>query len=480
MTNLSHSTSLRTLAGLVCVALLSAPACRTTNYAEKTDETVDVPDAWDGVDLEGPELAGWCSNFDAPTLDKLVDRVFTDNLTMRNSWARLRQAKAAARQAAGARWPRASAEASVSRTPFPSLPEGVEVNELQYKLSAAASYEVDLWGRLANRHQAAKLDAAAARADAEAMAITLSSRVAELWVNLVYQRSLEDLLREQLETSRKFLKLTRLQFSKGSTNALDITQQQQQVESIEGRLETIEAQQKVLENQLAVLVGEPPQKEVTSTRAELPNLPPRPDPGIPGDLLEQRPDVQAAYLRLKAADKRTAAAAKAILPSISLSVSPFFQASSLASLFENLLLQGTAALSQTLFQGGAQLAEIEASEARAQAQLYNWGQTLLDAMEEVQSALVRETQQAKFIESLRDQLDTAEKSLRLARERYRNGAATYFRVLTALQSVQSAQQNLLDARRQQLGNRLTLCRALGGGGDWTEDLEPPSDDSSDS
>lgn len=461
--------ALLALAGVVTVTT----GCQTTKYSEKSDELVEMPDAYAGVEVDGEPMQGWCSDFNAPQLDTLVDRVFRDNMNMRSSWARLKQAEAAARQAGAGRWPMLNVDTSVSRQPFPSLPEGVDVNELQYSVSSAASFEVDLWGRLANQHQAAKLDARAARADAEAMAISLSARVADVWFNLVYQRALERLLEDQMETSRKFLKLTRLRFSRGSAGALDITQQEQQVESLRSRLAGVRATQRVLEHQLSVLVGEPPQNDVTGQRTELPELPARPGAGVPADLLQNRPDVRAAYLRLKAADKRTAAAAKAMLPGLSLRISPFFQAGELAKLFEDLLLQASAALSQPLFQGGRNLAQVDAAEARAEAQLYSWGNTVLQAMQDVQDALVQETQQQRVLESLQKQMATARKSLRLARDRYRNGAATYFRVLTALQSVQSVEQNVLDARRRQLSNRLSLCRALGGS--WTEDLKRPSE-----
>jgi NodT family efflux transporter outer membrane factor (OMF) lipoprotein len=462
------------LTGTLLVVLVVA-ACSGTKYADDTDEVVEMPDAYKETGVEGEPLDRWCSDFEAPQLASLVDRAFEGNMNLRQGWARLKQASAAARQAGAARWPTVTAEGSVRRVEQPSIP--VEIQNTQINASVGASYEVDLWGRMANLHQAAKFDRRAARADVEAMAMSLTTQIAENWFNLVHQRARVDLLESQYDISERFLELTLVRLARGTATALDVNQQRQQLQSLEGQLETARAQKETAKHQLAVLLGKTPQTDVTGDRRELPEVPERPGTGVPADLLQRRPDIRAEMLRLEAADKRTAAAVKSQYPSLRLSANVFSQASNLDQFFEEFFWDAMAAASQPLFDGGRRFAEIDSAESRAEAQLYAYGQAVLEALREVEDALALEEGQKGLIESLREQVDTSEQALQLARERYQRGAADYLRVLTSLQSLQSVEQSLLNARRQRLSHRVQLCRALGG--TWTEELEDPTREDSD-
>jgi len=457
----------------VIAAALLVAGCFGKRYAEKTDEVVDVPDSYgaEAPTVEGESLDRWCSDFDASQLENLVDRAYEENLDLRASWARLERASAAARQAGAGRWPSLTAEGSASRRPQPSLPENIDIDTTTLEVSLAASYEADLWGKMANRHWAAKLDRKAARAQVESMAMSLTSQIAEAWFNLVHQRAKKELLEQQIDISEQFLKSTATRLGHGQASALDVNQQRQQVETLRGQLATVEARIETAKHQLAVLVGDPPRDAVAAQRESLPELPDRPDAGVPADLLERRPDVRAAMYQLEAADQRTAAAVKEQLPSIRLSASLFYQAPTLDELFEDLFWQAMGTISQPLLDGGRRAAEIDRAKASAELRLYEYGATVLGALREVQDAMILETKQKEFVESLETQRESAAEIFRLARQRYARGAADYLRVLTALQSLQNAQQNLLDARRQQFSYRLQLCRALGG--TWTRELEPP-------
>jgi len=175
-------------------------------------------------------------------------------------------------------------------------------------------------------------------------------------------------------------------------------------------------------------------------------------------------------LQLKAADQRTAAAVKSQFPTLRLSSSLFFQAPNLDELFEDIFWEALAAASQPLFDGGRRHADVLQSEATARGALYEYGSAVLTALREVQDALVLESQQEKLLVSLRAQRNSARNVYRLARKRYARGATAYLRVLNALQSLQSTQQQLLNGRRQHLSYRVQLCRALGG--TWVESVQP--------
>ncbi|MFW6057996.1 MAG: efflux transporter outer membrane subunit [Persicimonas sp.] len=463
--------------------------CESTEYATKAEAVVEVPDADAGTVVEGPEVDQWCTDFDSTELENLVETSFEGNLGLRAAFARARQARAAAEGQKAVLWPWLNTDAGVTqqRTDIGSqfgadLPTGggaaqepdffsTEDSFTTYRGSVAASYEVDLWGKNRSRWNAAQLDADAARAQAEALAITLTSQIADNWLEVAYQRERIALLEAQIETSEKFYDLLVVRLSRGEATALDVTQQQQNLESLRGQLSLAVSAEAIARNALAVLVGKPPQKQLDIERRELPAVEALPSAGVPADLLERRPDLRAAMSRLRAADKRTEAAVAERLPSLQLSLNLSVQATELAELFDQLLYSLGASLSQPIFQGGRLTAQIEQSEAVAEEALYDYAQTLLTALQEVQDALIREQYQRDFVESLQSQLAASQRALRLAGDRYRLGAVDYLRVLDSIQALQRTQQNLLDAKRQQLSTRVGLCRALGG--TWTRDLHEP-------
>lgn len=457
-------------------AILLSSAC-AEKYAEKADEVVDVPDSFASTPVDAQKGQTWCTDFGDPQLASLVDQAYGENFTMLAGWARLRQAEAAADSADATLFPTIDAELSAGRerrpafgTPIgggPPVPEANEEN--QFRASSGVAYEIDLWGKLSATRKAAEFEYEATRADAESLAISISSNVAEAYFDVVAENEQIALIKEQLETSERFLQLTMLRLEQGSATALEVQQQRQQVESLNGQLAVSFARRDAAAYQLAALVGENPSSFEAPAAEELPDAP-IVTAGIPADLLEQRPDLRAARLRLEAADERSVATARDRLPSLRLSASVFLQAAEIGNLFDDVFYSLLGAASAPLLDGGRRRADTRAAEARAEAALYDYAGTLLTALSEVGSALVLQERQQEFVESLEKQNEAAESVLELARDRYRVGATSYLQVLTALQSYQSAQQSLISARRQQLSYGLQLCRAAGG--DWTQELEP--------
>jgi NodT family efflux transporter outer membrane factor (OMF) lipoprotein len=471
------------IAAVASLALVTM-SCHAEKKADEAEEIVEVPDSYGDVAVDGVATEQWCSDFGEPSLERLVERTWQDNLDLKAAWARLEQSEAVVRESQAPLWPQMSVSASFNRSKQfignIDTPPGVDLSSdgtNTFSVGAAASYEIDIWGKYRKRARAAALDRDAARAAAESLAVTLTSQVAEAWFDVVAQRERIALLEEQIEISEDYLELTKMRFERGLATGLDLTQQQQNLESLRGQLATAQSVLQTAEHRLAVLTGRAPGADVDIGSEQMPDMPVLPDPGVPADLIEQRPDVRAALLRLQAADQRTAAEVADMLPTLRLSANAQYQAEELANLFESLFYSLSAEASQSIFEGGRRRAQVDRSEAVAEEQLYSYGQTLLGAMREVRDALVLEQQQSRFIESLEKQVTAAELALSVARDRYRRGALSYLRVLTALQSLQQAERTLLDARRQQFSHRISLCRALGGS--WTRDLESSIDDSND-
>jgi NodT family efflux transporter outer membrane factor (OMF) lipoprotein len=463
--------SLLTTAAAAMTLVFAVTGCTSARYAERAETVVEIPDAWAETPVEALEKDGFCSDFGLPELDALYEDLWQDNLNLRAAFARHAQAEAIATSIGATRWPTADFQASASRARSPGPPPAGTMTDNRFSLTAAAAYELDLWGRLAANRKAASYDAAAMRADVEAMAISLTAELTDAYFDVLHQREKLALLDEQIATTEQFRELVMLRLSSGTATALDVNQQEQQLHALRAQRAGVEAQLATASQRMAVLVGQAPQTDRTGPATALPSLPAAPEAGLPASLLTRRPDLRAAMMRLEAADARIAVAAADRLPNFRLSASLFLQATSVTELIDDVFWSLTGNLIQPIFDGGRRKAELERTEAVAEERLYLYGQTLLQALFEVQSALVLEAQRQEVIDELAMQLERAELAIDLARERYRQGSLDYLRVLTTLQGLQQLQHSLLDARRLQLSHRVQLCRALGGG--WTQELEAP-------
>lgn len=132
--------------------------------------------------------------------------------------------------------------------------------------------------------------------------MTTAARVIETWLDLTHSRGQAALLEQQIAIAREYLALAQLQFGQGQGSALDVTQQQQQIESVHAALIQEQANLQLARHELAVLLGEAPQEFGYTPPERLPALPPLPDPGLPAALLQRRPDLRARMFRLRAAD----------------------------------------------------------------------------------------------------------------------------------------------------------------------------------
>ncbi len=454
---------------------LTLAACSPHRVTHNPAPPVPVPDSYGSASTGSPLPEEWWRDFDDAELNRLVELGIRDSLQLRAAWARLRQAQSLARQAASGKWPQLSFSASAARQKNRfqlAEPIGeVTTRTNQFSASVGAAYEVDLWKRIGSQAAGAVLDARAVRDDVESMAISMAAEISEAWFDLVLQRAQRKLLAQQLETNSTYLELVQLRFEQGLASALDVYQQQQQVVATRAQLSLVESAIAALGFRLSALLGKPPRSVRLGARDTLPDLPPIPGTGIPANLLERRPDVRAARRRVEAADYRVAVAVADRLPGLRLSGSTSLQDSNIAELIATPLWSIIASVTQPIFAGGRLEAEVERNRAVVEERLAQYGQVLIVAMTEVETALVQERQQIANIAALEEQVEIAQNALREARARYRQGLIDYLPVLTSLQALQRSELSLLQTRRQLISYRIQLCRALGG--TWTSRLAPP-------
>jgi len=414
----------------------------------------------------------WWLSFDDPSLDRLIAQALADNLTLKSAWARLDQVRALARKAGAELVPQLSGEVGGSSTR--SRLKAQTDSAQSYSLGLAASYEVDLWGRIGSISEAAELDAQASAEYLQTAALTLSSQVATTWFQLLEQRGQIEILKQQQQTNEQALELINLQFRTGQIGIADLLQQRQVVESRRGERALAAGRAQVLQNQLAVLLGVAPDLAPQIPSGDFGELSPLPTTGLQSDLLERRPDVRAAWLQLQSADQRVAAAVADRFPRLSLSGRASTTDEQIEDLFDNWLASLAANLLAPLIDGGRRRAEVERSQAVAAEAFHDYGQTVLDALAEVENALAQEQKQQEYLHSIGRQLELAEQATVRIRDRYLNGAEDYQRVLGALLSRQLLQRTQLSAQRELFVNRINLCRALAGGWEMSRANEQPS------
>ena len=462
----------KALALLWLLAALTLASCAPAKQAIQSP--VPLPESFSATGrAELPEK--WWLSFADPALDGFIERALAGNLSLKSTWDRLRQTEAIQRKAGAEHVPSLDAEASAFSSR--SRQNGATGTGRDFGLGLVAGYEIDLWGRIRAGRNAAILDTRASAEDLRAAALTLSAQVAGTWYQLVEQYGQLELLDRQVETNRKVLELVTLRFRTGQTGIADVLQQRQLVESNIGERTQVESRARVLENQLSILVGIPPGQLQPPPVTDLIQLPSLPATGIPAALVQSRPDVRSAWYGVLSADQSTAVAVADRFPRLSFAAGISTGGEHADQLFDNWLASLAANLAAPLVDGGLRKAEVDRSRAVTEERLHAYGQTVLEALGEVEDALAREARQHEYLLSLKRQLALAQSVIDRVRDHYLNGAENYQRVLDALLTYQQLQRNYLNGQRVLIQYRIDLCRALGGG--WQllpEDREPSPPD----
>ncbi len=347
---------------------------------------------------------------------------------------------------------------------------GSRNTDSNYSMSLTASYELDLWGKLRSARDAASYNAQASEYDVYTAAITLTSSVAQTWYQLIEQLGQIKLLDEQIKINEQVLELVESRFRRGQAAASDVLRQKALVESRRGDRILADNQVQVLKHQLSILLGQLPNELDANPPSELITLIQLPQTGLPADLIQRRPDVQSAYMAILAADRNLAEAIADQYPTIGISLSAGSSAEHIRDLFDNWFANLAANLVAPLIDGGERKAEIQRQKALASEALHTYHQAILNAINDVEDALVSEAHQAQYIDSLAKQLDLNQQAVSRIRDQYTKGGQDYLDVLDSLLDLQSTERELLSAHREMIQFRITLYRALSGS--WQMDQPP--------
>jgi len=401
----------------------------------------------------------WWTAFNDAQLNTLIDSALQSNLDLAATWQQFLSAKAIVAKETSDKWPQIGATAQSAI----NLPEPDFVGGENTQLGLSADYEIDLWGRIRSSVQAEKFRADGSLYDYQTAAISLSAEIASTWYQLVAAKKQLQITKDQISTNEDIIKLIRSRFVGGQIRAVDILRQAQLLESTKEQKIIFETNVALLENQLAVLLGKQPQINLVFETTALPTLPELPDAGMPLELIRRRPDIQQSYAQLLAADRDMASAVSSKYPRISVSGRGQLRSNSFQNLFENWAYTLAGNILAPLFYGGQLTAEVDRTQAIKQQRLLEYGQTTLEAFQEVENGMIQDLMQKQRVENIGRQLELAQKSNRQLRIEFLNGFSPYLDVLIGLDAEQQLRRDYVFAQRQLIQIRIALYRALAGG-----------------
>lgn len=409
-----------------------------------------------GPALEKTASGKYWHSFNDETLNVVVEETLANNLDIARAAARLSQLEAAARVSGAARLPflnltgRAGRERQISMF-------GSSHNDI-HSLSLAAGYEIDFWKKIKNTTDAAKLRAFASKQDLRALYISISAQAADLYYLMVEQRAQLTLTNEIISSYHDTLERIESRYREGLVPALDVYQARQNILAAQIRKPAFEKNLAIAAHGLSILGGRFPEKAEVAGLADLPDIDRDITAGIPAQLLSARPDVEAAFLRLKAKDADVAAAIAERFPSFNIMAAVTEPGISGSDLLWNVILEAV----QPLFDGGRRRAGVDIKKAEFDEELANYKQVLLRAVKEVEDALASRRTTLQRIELLTERIDVTGATLRLATDQYFEGLSDYLQVLTAQVIHFEVQSQLLSARKELISDHISLMRALGG------------------
>lgn len=431
---------------------------------DRTRPVVDLPAAWNESSPGRSALQrDWWREFQSAELAQLIDAAQAGSPTLAIAAERVQQAELLVRSAGATLFPSVGVGGGTGAQR--SDPSGDRARTSKSTdVSLGVSYEVDLWGRLAAGVQGAEAALAASRYDLETARLSLTTGVANAYFQVLALRMRLVIARENLRVAERVFKIVDARYRNGAASALDLSGQRITVLTQRATLEPLEVQERQTVTALAVLLGRTPQTLQVEARSFDGFAIPEVGAALPSELLVRRPDLASAEAQLAGADADVAAARAALLPSVSLSGSAGLASASLLSLANPATSLGlTASIAQTLFDGGRLRNQVALSESARRQLVESYRDAIYAALKEVEDALgnaVRHRGQEQAQLEIRDE---AQRSLRLAELRYREGADDLTRVLDAQRTLFSSLDQLAQLRLARLTAALDLYKALGGG-----------------
>lgn len=441
-------------------------------FKEATAPAPALPAGWKVAEPGGAtERGAWWHAFRDPQLDAFEEQAARANPGLGAAAARVKAARAALQGAEAQRWPVLGLRASASQargaglSSMPAVDEGTP-KTTAWSMGLGASYEADLFGGVESRIDAATAMAKGSQASYLSMLLILQADVAHAYFSLRTIDAEIVLLNANLGLRREIAQLVGKRFAAGDVTEVDMARSQTELALGSAEVEALFGERAKVEHALALLLGlSPAEFELApaplSLESPVPNVP----AGLPSALLERRPDIAAAQLRLQAATAQVGAARAALFPALTLTLEGGYSSSELERLFK--LGSGTwlasLVMSLPLIDGGRNGAVVQSAEAGLEGAVHEYRSTVLDAFAEVEDSLVSlKAVQEQAVHIERAAL-TAQRASALAEIRYRAGEDSYQQLIDAQRDLLTIQHRAIALRGQWRTATVRLIRCLGGG-----------------
>lgn len=404
----------------------------------------------------------WQEMFTDPQLQALIDLALTNNTDLQSAQWRVKEAEATLKSARLAYLPS-----------FNFAPQGTISSfdngaaSKTYSIPVTASWQIDIFGGLTNAKRKAKALYLQNREYQQAVRTQLIASVANLYYTLLMLDSQYEVTKETAAKWEESVRTMREMKAAGMTNEAGVAQYEGSYYGIVASLNDIEYSIRETENSLCSVLGEVPH-EIVRGRLDEQQLPDNLAVGVPVQMLSNRPDIRQAEYSLMQSFYATNAARSALYPSITLSGSAGWTNN--AGVITNpgkLLLSAAGSLLQPIFNANANRANLKIAKAQQEESKLAFQQALLNAGAEVNNALTQ-CQTARAKTDLRiKQIEAMERAVESTELLMQHSSTTYLEVLTAQQSLLSAQLSQIADQFDEIQGIVNLYQALGGGRDLT-------------
>ncbi len=481
----------RALLALAVVGVLGAAGCAVGPNYKAPDTT--MPASWPATApaAEGPapatqvgaktlaatyvtsgaaHLAGWWSSFHDPILDSLIVRSLKQNLSLQSALAAVRQARYQLNSTAANLGPFVTGNASYnhSRSSNNLSKEGGTKSEGDlFQSGFDATWQLDIFGGIRRSVEQYKALLQAAEDNRRAVMVTLVSEVASDYITLRGVQSQIAVADRNIVLQRQTVKLTQQQMQAGFNTGLDLANAQAQLATTESQLPPLKTQEQQLIYALGILLGQAPDSVASELIVPhpIPPTPPSVPIGLPGDLLLNRPDVRAAERQLAAATAGIGVAEADLYPKFVINGNIGFSAVDAAKWFDaNSLTWGIGpSVSWNILSSGQVQSNINAQKAVRDQDFYTYKETVLQALDDVDSALAAYNQEHAHRRALMAAVADNERAVALSTKLYRNGLTSFLNVLQAQGALYATQNSLVQSNLALSTDLVALYKAIGGG-----------------
>jgi NodT family efflux transporter outer membrane factor (OMF) lipoprotein len=494
---------------LGAMATLTLAGCKVGPHYHVPPATAQAPpvaykevpkgdDDWKIAQPQDAMLHGkWWEIYNDPDLNALEEKLAIDNQNIKRYFEQYQEARTLIAQARSALYPSIGTTPAYSRTSTSAnarnsngssvgttagtgtttttTAAGSNTQSQLFTLPLTASWVPDLWGRVRNEIDNAKFSAQVSAADLENERLTEQASLATYYFELRGQDALDDLYKQTVEADQKSLDVTQAAYDAGVGNYIAVVEARNTLQNAQAAATNLGVARAQYLHAIAVLIGTSPSLFSLDAKPFNTTVPAIPV-GLPSQLLERRPDVAAAERTMAAANAEIGVAVAAYYPTLTLSAEGGFESSAFSKLLDwgSRFWSVGPSIDETIFDGGLRRAVVRQYTATYNADVANYRQTVLTAVQNVEDNLSSERILTTQLKQQDEAVKSAQQYLDLETERYKTGVDPYLDVTLAQVTLLNDQQSQVTLRTSRMTASVGLIEALGGG--WDASLLPGPND----